>query len=93
MSIQPRPGYGFPEAPKEKTDQPCLIVPNDRIVEFYNAVTGAKRDLRNVNKAAKAWFTAAAKDRGWTQVKWYLEHDRPRGLAALLVYKYQESSE
>lgn len=93
MSLKPRPGYGFPEAPKQKTTQPCVIITNDIIVALYNGVHREQRALKNVNKQVKAWFTAASKQAGWSQVKWYPEYDRARGLAALLVYKHQDPNE
>lgn len=84
--------YDFPEAPTGKTDQPCLVVSNGSIVELYNKVHDTSKHRKNVNKAVKTWFTQTAKEAGWSQVKWYLEYDAHRGLAALLVYKHTEDS-
>ena len=83
--------YGFPEAPTGKTDQPCLVVANGSIVELYNKVHTVSKHRKNVNKVVKAWFTQHAREAGWTQVKWYLEYDAPRGLAALLIYKHDKN--
>ena len=79
--------YGFPDAPRGKTDQPCLVVTNASIVEIYNAAHDKSKHRKNVNKIVKVWFTQNAKEAGWSQVQWYIEHDAPRGLAALLVHR------
>ncbi|MEQ8845959.1 MAG: hypothetical protein RIB58_14015 [Phycisphaerales bacterium] len=84
--------YGFPEAPTGKSDQPCLIISNDSIVDLYNARRSEDRQFKNVNNRVKKWFTGLAKQAGWSQVKWYCEYDAPRGLAALLIYKHNDTT-
>ena len=83
----------FPEAPKGETDQPCLIISNDSIVGLYNMDHREDKQRKNVRKRVKSWFNAGAKRSGWTKIKWYPDFERPRGLAALLIYKHQETEE
>ncbi|MBX3315704.1 MAG: hypothetical protein KF902_02435 [Phycisphaeraceae bacterium] len=80
----------FPSAPGGKTDQPCLVVPSAQIVALYNAAHGSDKHRKNVRKNVKAWFTEAAKQAGWSQIKFYLEYNAPRSYAALLIHKATE---
>lgn len=82
--------HDFPSAPRGKTDQPCLVVPSAQIVELYNAAHGSDKHRKNVRKNVKAWFTEAAKQAGWSQIKFYLEYNAPRSYAALLIHKATE---
>lgn len=76
----------FPVPPTGDATQPCMLVPSASIVRLYNQVHSGK-EFKNVNKRIKSWFKEAARQSGWTQVKFYLELDAPRSLGALLIYK------
>ena len=82
----------FPAAPKGDTDQPRLIMSNDSVVGLYNMAHRDAKQRKNTKKVVKRWFTETAKNAGWTKVKWYPEFEKPRGLAALLIYKHQETT-
>lgn len=83
----------FPVAPEATTDQPRLILSNNSIVGLYNMANRDSKQRKNVKKIVKAWFKQQARQSGWTKVKWYPDFESPRGLAALLVYKNQETTD
>jgi len=83
--------YDFPAVPSGKTDQPCLVVPSAGIVDLYNSAHNADKHRKNVRKNVKQWFFEAAKQAGWSQIKFYLEYNAPRSYAALLIFKAQDS--
>ena len=83
----------FPDAPKDTTDQPGLIMSNDSIVGLYNMAHRDSKQRKNVKKTVKRWFKEQARHSGWTKVKWYPDFEASRGLAALLIYKHQETPE
>lgn len=83
----------FPAPKKGDTDPPRLILSNNSIVGLYNRAHRGSKQRKNVKKVVKRWFKQQAKQSGWTKVKWYPDFEASRGLAALLIYKDQQTPE
>jgi len=85
------PSYTFPLASNQTPDQPCLLVPSKSIVALYNRAQPSDKHRKTVTKTVRRWFQEAAKQSGWSQVKFYLEFNEPRSLGALLILKATDS--